>query len=109
MRQMPVSSTHRAARPRPALWEEAVTQAVADLAVGSDVRTAGDAVIAGAGLLGIDQKSEGAPPFDLRAVGDAEHAFRIGRPIDAVGGKIPAIGGLAHAGEDVGQVERLCG
>jgi hypothetical protein len=69
------------------------------------MRTAGDPVIAGAGLLGVNQQRKGAPPGDRLEVGDAEHGGRIGRPIDTVALEVPAIVGLPHAGEDVFQVE----
>ena len=69
------------------------------------MRPAGDPVIAGAGLLGVDQQRKGAPPSDRREIGDAEHGRRIGRPVDTVAVEVPTIGGLPHAGEDVFEIE----
>jgi hypothetical protein len=69
------------------------------------MRPAGDPVIAGAGLLGVDQQRKGTPPGDRREIGDAEHGRRIGRPVDTVAVEVPAIGGLPHAGEDVFEIE----
>ena len=91
------------------LGEEAVVQAISDLGPGLDMRPAGDAVIAAAGMLGIDQKRERPALAELERLGDAEHLGRILRPVDAVAGEVPAIRRLAHAFQDVFEVELLLG
>jgi hypothetical protein len=59
-------------------------------------------------LLGVHPQSEGAPLAELGHIGDAEHGFSVGRPVDAVAGEVPAIGRLAHAFENLLKVERAC-
>jgi hypothetical protein len=87
------------------LGEEAIAEAIAQLCLGRDMGAAGDPVIAGAGLLRVDEKGEGAASGDLLDIGDAEHGVGIGRPLDPVAGEVPAIGRLAHTGEDLLEVE----
>src|SRR3990170_579041 len=87
------------------LGEEAITEAITQLCLGRDMGTAGDPVIAGAGLLRVDEKSKGAASGDLLDIGDTEHGVGIGRPLDPVAGEVPAIGRLAHACEDLLEVE----
>ena len=88
------------------LGKEAITQAVAQLGPRRDMRTAGDPVIARAGMLRIDEQRKGASLADLLGIGDAEHGVRVRRPIDAVVGELPAIGGLADRREDIFKLER---
>lgn len=71
------------------------------------MRTSGDAVIAGAGLFGIDEQRKGAAALDLGLVGNAKHVIGVGRPFDAVCGEVPAIGRLAHTGQNLLEVERF--
>jgi hypothetical protein len=60
-------------------------------------------------MLRVDQKREGAAPADLVAVANAEHALRIGRPVDPVVGEVPAIGGLADRRQDVFELDASLG
>ncbi len=84
-------------------------QAIFDLALGLDVRSAGDAVIARAGMLGVDQKRESPALGKLKRVANSENRSSILGPIDAVAGEIPAIGGLAHALQDLFEIELVLG
>ncbi len=60
--------------------EEAVMQAIFDLRFGLDMRPAGDAVITGAGMLGIDQEREGPALGKLKRIANAEHGSAHSRP-----------------------------
>ena len=81
-------------------------EAVPDLGFGGDMRPTGDRVIAGARLLGVDEKGKRASLAEPGHVGDAEHGFGIGRPVDPVAREVPAIGRLAHALQNLLEVER---
>src|SRR5262249_18035079 len=84
-------------------------QAIFDLGLRRRVRSAGDAVIARAGMLRIDQKCEGAALGELVRVGDAENFECVLGPIDAVAGEVPAVDGLAYGLEHLFEIELALG
>ena len=57
-------------------------------------------------MLRIDEECKGASLADHPGIADAEHGFRVGRPVDPVAGKVPAIGGLEDRREDIFKLER---
>ena len=100
-----VLDPHRSAAAA-ALGKETIAEAIAQLGTGRKMRTAGDPVIARAGMLRIDEECKGASLADHPGIADAEHGLRVGRPVDPVAGKVPAIGGLEDRREDIFKLER---
>jgi len=87
-----------------ALGEETILDAVLDLGLGPDLGPPGDRVIAGTGVLGIDEEGKGAAA-QWRPLGQTENRAGICGPGHLVGRKVPAVSGLAYGLEDPFEVE----